>query len=279
MTRCSPPADDQVTSVSAEGGPAVSVPPDLAAALARPADVALFVDFDGTLAPIVDDPDAARPLPGSVDLLDRLAGRLGVVGVVSGRPVSFLQAHLPDSLALAGLYGLESLVGGRRRDHGQGGCWREVIEDLGAHAEAAGPSGMRVERKDLSITLHYREHPGIEDEVAAWAAAEAGRSGLEARPARRSWELHPPIAVDKGTAVADLVGAATMVCFIGDDHGDLPAFEALDHLATAGAASLRVAVDSDELDPDLLAVADLVVEGPAGVQALLAEFLALLPDA
>jgi trehalose 6-phosphate phosphatase len=261
-----------------EDRPDVSVPPELTSALSRPGEVALFVDFDGTLAPIVDDPDSARPLPASVNLLDSLASRLGVVGVVSGRPVSFLQAHLPDTLALAGLYGLESLVAGQRRDHGQGGCWREVIEDLGAHAEAAGPSGMRVERKNLSITLHYREHPGIEDEVAAWAAAEAGRSGLEARRARRSWELHPPIAVDKGTAVFDLVGTPTMVCFIGDDHGDLPAFKALDHLAAAGATSLRVAVDSDEVDAELLAAADLVVDGPAGVQALLAELLALLPD-
>jgi trehalose 6-phosphate phosphatase len=123
-----------VKIVSTGIDPAVVVPAQLVAALARPEEVALFVDFDGTLAPIVDDPDAARPLAGSVDLLDRLAGRLGVVGVVSGRPVSFLQAHLPESLALAGLYGLESLVAGHRRDHGQGGCWREVIEDLGAHA-------------------------------------------------------------------------------------------------------------------------------------------------
>jgi len=266
-----------VKSVPADLDETVAVPTPLATALDRPEEVALFVDFDGTIAPIVDDPDAARPLAGSVDLLDRLAGRLGVVGVVSGRPVSFLQAHLPESLALAGLYGLESRVAGRRRDHGQGGCWREVIEDLGAHAEAAGPADMRVERKDLSITLHYREHPEIEDEVGAWAAAEAARSGLEARPARQSWELHPPIAVDKGTAVADLVGPATTVCFMGDDHGDLPAFVALDRLAEAGASTLRVVVDSDEVDADLLAAADLVVDGPGGVQSLLAGILALLP--
>jgi trehalose 6-phosphate phosphatase len=251
----------------------------VASAFSRPHDVALFVDFDGTLAQIVDDPDGARPLPGSVDLLERLAGRLGAVGVISGRPVSFLQAHLPDSLALAGLYGLESLVAGERGHHGQVGCWREVIEDLGAHAAAAGPSGMRVERKDLSITLHFREHPELEDEVAAWAAAEAARSGLEARPARRSWELHPPIPVDKGTALLDLVGSATTVVFIGDDHGDLPAFSALDRLAASGATVLRVVVKSAEVDAELMAAADLVVDGPGGVEALLGQALAMLPDA
>lgn len=264
---------------SAPAGPVpiVSAPPQLAAALARPEDAALFVDFDGTLAPIVDDPDQARPLPGSVDLLERLADRLAVVGVVSGRPVSFLADHLPSGLALAGLYGLESLVAGERHDHDLGGSWREVIEDLSAHADAAGPAGMRVERKDLSITLHYREHPEMAEDVAAWAKVEAARSGLEARPARCSWELHPPIAVDKGSAVLDLAGPASTICFIGDDRGDLPAFAALDDLATRGRTVLRVAVLSEEADPDLLAAADLVVEGPAGVQALLTDVLEHLP--
>ena len=253
------------------------MPDPMAAAFARPEDVAVFVDFDGTMAPIVDDPEQAQPLPGSVDLLEQLAERLGTVGVISGRPVSFLEDRLPDTVALVGLYGLESLVAGQRRDHGQGGCWREVIEDLGAHAEAAGPTDMRVETKDLSITLHYREHPDIADDVASWAATEAGRSGLEARPARRSWELHPPIAVDKGTALLEQVGAATAVCFIGDDHGDLPAFAALDQLAASGVTTLRVAVDSDEIDAELQEAADLIVDGPTGVQALLAEFLEMLP--
>lgn len=266
-----------MSSAPAGPVPTASAPPALLSALDRPDDVAVLVDFDGTLAPIVDDPETARPLPGSVDLLERLAARLAVVGIVSGRPLSFLQHHLPAGLALAGLYGLESLVGDERQDHSGGGVWREVIQDLGAHAEAAGPPAMRVERKDLSITLHYREHPEIADEVAAWAAAEAERSGLQARPARRSWELHPPIAVDKGTAVRNLVGSAATVCFIGDDHGDLPAFDALTDLAAEGRTTIRVAVLSPEVDPDLLAAADVVVDGPLGVQALLADLLAHLP--
>ena len=258
--------------------PHVAVPAAFADALAEPEAVAVFVDFDGTLAPIVDDPDQARPSAAVVDLLARLADQVGVMAVVSGRPVSFLQEHLPPTVAMAGLYGLESVVDGIRHDVDQSGSWREVIADLATHAEAAGPSGMRVEGKDLSITLHYREHPEAADAVARWAAAEAKRSGLEARPARQSWELHPPIPVDKGTAVLELAAEAGAVCFIGDDHGDLPAFAALDEIGRDGGLTLRVAVHSEELDPDLAASADLLVAGPPGVEALLADMVSHLPD-
>ncbi|HET7722531.1 MAG TPA: trehalose-phosphatase, partial [Acidimicrobiales bacterium] len=68
----------------------------------------VFTDFDGTLAPIVEDPAAARPLPGVVDALAALAGRYGRVGVISGRPASFLAEHLGGrGVFLSGLYGLE----------------------------------------------------------------------------------------------------------------------------------------------------------------------------
>jgi trehalose 6-phosphate phosphatase len=249
------------------------IPESFVEALRCPEDVAVLVDFDGTLAPIVADPMAARPNPGSVELLNRLSTSVGTVGVISGRPIEFLTELLPDSLSVSGLYGLETLVDGERRTNEQGGCWREVIADLSTHAEAAGPAGMRVESKDLSITLHYREHPEAADAVAAWAAGESARSGMLARPARMSWELHPPIPLDKGTALLELAGDKAAVCFVGDDHGDLPAFTALDGLADAGRTTLRVAVDSAEVDSDLRDAADLVVDGPSGVELLLADFL------
>jgi len=88
--------------------------------LDAPATTAVVTDFDGTLAPIVDDPGAARPLPGAAETLVALAARFGVVAVVSGRPVAYLEAQLalppspaPDATArtpapqVVGLYGLE----------------------------------------------------------------------------------------------------------------------------------------------------------------------------
>jgi trehalose 6-phosphate phosphatase len=65
-----------------------------AARLAERADeVALCLDFDGTLSPIVDDPEAARPLPGTVELLGQLAARFAAAALISGRSAAYLAEH------------------------------------------------------------------------------------------------------------------------------------------------------------------------------------------
>jgi trehalose 6-phosphate phosphatase len=235
----------------------------------KPGSAALVLDYDGTLSPIVEDPAAAVPLASVPDLLARLRDRFGMVAVVSGRPVEFLEPFLPEGLVLAGLYGLELVIDGERRDHPQAGNWREVVDDVAGRAETRGPQGVTVERKDLSITLHYRTAPEAEQAVAAYAAEEAHRSGLVARPARMSWELHPPIDIDKGTAVLELAESYQAVAFAGDDVGDLPGFDALDELDRRNVVTLRLAVDSPEAPLELLERADVVVEGPEGLVELL----------
>lgn len=234
-----------------------------------PSHTGVFTDFDGTLSAIVDDPAAARPLPGAVAALDALAARFGRVAVLSGRPVEFLQAWFSPSVVLAGLYGLETVIDGRRHDHPDGDAWREVVDDVAAQSLARGPEGMRVESKGLSLTLHYRGRSEIQARVQMWAEQQAARSGLELRPARMSFELHPPIEVDKGSTLVELAGGLTAVCFVGDDVGDLAAFDGLDRLAAAGVVTLRVGVRSAEESTALLDRADLVVDGPAGALAVI----------
>ncbi|MGZ4760009.1 MAG: trehalose-phosphatase [Acidimicrobiales bacterium] len=253
----------------------------------HPEGSGIFVDFDGTLSEIVDDPADAVAAPGALAVLDALATRYARVGVLSGRPVAFIELRisgpagvpgLSSRLALAGLYGLETIVDGVRRDHPLGGVWREAVDDIAARSEARGPDGMRVESKGLSLTLHYRGRPEREADVRAWAEQQAGRSGLTVRPARMSFELHPPIEVDKGTALLDLVAPEhdgrrqpdlKAVCFLGDDVGDLAAFDGLDRLAEMGLTTVRVAVRSSEGSSELLDRADVVVDGPGGAVALL----------
>ena len=235
----------------------------------RPGDAAVVLDFDGTLAPIVADPASARPLVGVTEVLARLSARLGLVGIVSGRPVDFLAPLLPEGLVISGLYGLEVVKDGHRSDRAGAGAWREVVADVVRSSADRGPEGMVVESKGLSLTLHYRTHPEIAADVAAWARQQGARSGLEVRPAKMSVELHPPIAADKGTAVEELVEGLAAVCFVGDDRGDLPAYDALDRFAARGVHVLRVAVASDEAPDELIDRADLVVEGPAQVLDLL----------
>jgi trehalose 6-phosphate phosphatase len=250
----------------------------LDAIVADPARAGMFCDFDGTMSEIIDEPDLARPIAGAAEALGDLAGRLGMVAVLSGRPVEFLEPLFPSTVLIAGLYGLETLIDGHRRDHPLGGAWREVIDDVASSSVAHGPAGMHVEEKGLSLTLHFRTHPEIADDVRVFAEKQAARSGLQVRSARMSYELHPPIAVDKGTSLLELARDLTTVCFIGDDVGDLPAFDALDRLAADGRSAIRVGVRSTEESAELIQRSDLQVDGPSGVRSLLEDLSLALAE-
>jgi trehalose 6-phosphate phosphatase len=230
-----------------------------------PGDALVAVDFDGTLSPIVDDPASARPLDGVPEALDRLSRSYGEVAVISGRPLEFLQRWFPEpsGVTLVGLYGLEVRRHGEREDHPSSGVWRETMTDVAGLARLQGPAEMDVELKGLSITLHYRRHPEIADQVQAWAEQIAPPAGLRVRAAKMSVELNPPIDEDKGTVLDRLAAEHTgPVLFAGDDLGDLPAMDRLDVLADSGRSVLRVVVDSAEAPDQLRSRADLLVDGP-----------------
>ncbi len=236
------------------------------------ADALVAFDFDGTLAPIVEAPDAAAPLVGIPAALERLAARFGEVAVISGRPLEFLERWFPEpsGLTLVGLYGLESRRFGQADGHPNAGVWREVVADVAGLARIQGPDGMDIESKGLSITLHYRRRPEIQAAVVEWAEAVAGPAGLRSRPAKMSVELHPPIDEDKGTVLHRLVAAHTgPVLFAGDDVGDGPAFDVLDSLRSNGRSVLSVVVDSVEIPAALRTRADLLVDGPPKVAELI----------
>jgi len=245
---------------------------------ASPRDTAVLLDFDGTLSPIVLDPAAAIALPGTASALDALRERYGLVAVVSGRPVSYLAANLPTGLTLSGLYGLEEMRDGVLVEHPEAARWRSVVDEVVERGMAETALGVDVEHKGLSLTLHFRRTPAAGDDASAWADAVAGETGLHVRAAKMSLELHPPVAVDKGTVVERLVAGDpgprfAAACFIGDDVGDLPAFDALDRLAARGVTTLRIAVETSESAPELLARADVRVAGPAGALDLLQALL------
>lgn len=248
------------------------LPPALAPLRDRPKEAALFLDFDGTLAPIVEDPATARPLAGVPELLARLGARLDVVAVVSGRPLEYLEGAIgrPRGVHLAGLYGMEEVGsdGVLRRDEGAE-AWRGTVETVTTELLGAAPPGIGVEPKGLSVTLHWRRAPEQEGWAHEAVASAVARTGLEARPGRMSFELRPPVAVDKGAVVARLgAGHGVVGCF-GDDLGDIPAFEAVAALGRSGATTVTVVVVDAESAPEVVAMADLVVDGPGAAVALL----------
>jgi trehalose 6-phosphate phosphatase len=239
----------------------------------RPAETALFVDYDGSLAPIVDHPDDAVALPASIEALRQLVGRVGRVGIVSGRPLEFLARHVDvPGLVMAGLYGMELLVDGERRVDPRVLACGDAVAAAADEAEARLP-GVFVERKSgLSVTLHWRTAPDHADEALAVAADLARRHGLAELRTRAAIELRPPVPIDKGTVVDALVEGYTVGAFAGDDTGDLAAFAALGRAAAAGrlTRALRIGVRSPEMPAELPDAVDGLVDGPNGLAELLA---------
>jgi trehalose 6-phosphate phosphatase len=251
----------------------VTVPAErLAPWLRHPSVSGVLTDFDGTVAPIVPDPAAAVPLPGIGRVLARLAERYARVAVISGRPVAYLVGRLGPcpGVILCGLYGLEQARDGIIAELPAAAPWRATVERVARAAEGDAPAGVGVERKGLSVVLHFRTVPSLAGWARSWAAGQAAGSGLVVHEAKMAVELLPPIPTDKGTVVEQLAEGLARVCYLGDDRGDLPAFAALAALAGRGVEALAVVVDSDETPPEVRQAADVIVSGPEGALALLA---------
>lgn len=234
------------------------------AVTADPATTGILVDFDGTLAAIVDRPADAAPVAGAEQALATLAGRFALVGIVSGRSLDDLKERIrAPGVRLLGAYGRERDTGTRRRTEG----WESVAVAAAAAVESL--PGVVLERKGAGVALHYRAAPGMADAVKEAAAALASEFGLEVLPGRLVAELVLP-GPNKADAVLDLVDSYALgrVVFAGDDYADLAAFRAL---REASVPAVLVAVESDEAPDDLTREADVVVGGPLQLVALLDE--------
>jgi trehalose 6-phosphate phosphatase len=182
-------------------------------------------DFDGTLAPIVNNPADARPLPGAADALIALAGLPSTtVALVSGRALSTLRelSSMPRTVHLVGSHGAEFDSGFSHDIDG------ELLERITAEltAIAANRPGVTVEPKPASVALHVRN-----------ASAADGRDALDAaRAAAQAWDAEltagkavlefAVVSTDKGEAI-DIIrdrDDATAVVFFGDDVTDEKAF-------------------------------------------------------
>jgi trehalose 6-phosphate phosphatase len=249
----------------------------LAALLRDPGSGLVGLDYDGTLAPIVADPLAARAHPGAAAALRRLRTRLGTLALITGRPAGTAVelgglADVPG-LVVLGHYGAERWESGVLSAPPPPAGLTAARRALpGVLASAGAPEGTWVEDKGYAVAVHTRRTADPDRALAllrAPLAALARRSGLAVEPGRMVIELRPP-GMDKGTALADLVAQRQprAVMFCGDDLGDLAAFETVRELRTAGIPGVTVGSSSAEA-PVIAAAADLVVDGPDGVVALL----------
>jgi trehalose 6-phosphate phosphatase len=252
----------------------------LAPLLAAPAESALLLDIDGTLAPIVSDPEEAGVPAETRDVLRALADRYALVACVTGRRA--LDARWivgVDELLYSGNHGLELLEPGTAEPELDPAVVpdirraREFVGDL--DAEDVSAAGVRLESKGPIQALHWRgtpDEPGAEH-LAKRVAASAERAGVFPHWGRKVLEIRPRGDIDKGTAVERLLGDPGLrnALYGGDDRGDLAAFDALGRLLDAGELStaVRIAVASDEGPPELAERANAVVDGPEGFREVL----------
>jgi trehalose 6-phosphate phosphatase len=262
-----------------------------AALVAVAGSAVVGLDFDGTLAPIVDDPDAAHIHPEAPEVLRELSSVVRAVAVVTGRPARTVLAlggldEVGDRIGGAGRelfvfgqYGFERWSSASRRvvspdpPEGLSGFLRELPEVL---RSAQAPDAF-VEDKGLAIAVHTRR---LDDPAGAFERLEplmrdlAERHGMTVEPGRNVVEARSP-GMDKGTVVRSLVEDldAGGFLFAGDDLGDLEAFAAVEELRDRGLPTLLVCSASDE-ESALLGRSDVVVKGPDGVLELLRRLVA-----
>lgn len=239
---------------------AVEVPSAIAARAPR---AGVFLDLDGTLAPIVARPELSRVLPEIPSVLTRLVGGLEVVAVVSGRQSHQVRELLDvEGVEIVGTHGLEDVRP----------MTEEVLDEIRAVAAAV---GAWVEPKGAAAAVHFRalvNPEAAETASSGRLAVIASTHGLEVVPGKRILELAPAGRPRKGGAVERIATDRELaaVLFAGDDIGDLDAFAALERLGARGLWTCAIAAGGRETPAEVLAAADLVLEGPSGVAALLA---------
>lgn len=257
------------------------------AALVRAApSVVVGLDFDGTLSPIVDDPESAHIHPDASEVLVDLATQVAAIAVVTGRPAR-------QALALGGLEEVGQAIGDAGKElylFGQYGNerWsstnRRVISPRPPHGLAtflrelprvlrqAGAGDAYVEDKGLAVAVHTRRLPDPEGAFASLLPVFrdlAARHDLVVEPGRNVIEVRSP-GMHKGRVVETLVDELDVggFLFAGDDLGDVEAFEAVAALRDRGLPTLLVCSASEE-ESALVPLSDVVVKGPEGVLDLL----------
>jgi len=221
----------------------------------QPKDLVLLLDFDGTLSPIAPRPEDAHIAPENPALLSRLARMIGRVAIVSGRSEAFLRTQIPDPLV--------TCIGGYGRPPVSPSRVDALAKEIATHI----PGSVTIEIKPSSLTLHFRSCPDLGDSVTRAAEAFAEQKHLLLEHAKMSVELSFSGGIDKGTVARELVNTATHALYVGDDVGDISAFRTLKELSTV--VTTLVAVASQETPAELIACADLTVQGTDGVTRLL----------
>lgn len=263
--------------------PRTPPPADPAAVLAvlRTGRAGLITDIDGTISPLASTPDAATTDPRARAALVRLLPRLALVAALTGRRATdgARLVGIPG-LLVVGNHGMETLRDGTLATEPRVLPYVAPIGRVLARLrEHPLPDGTLIEEKGPTASVHYRLAPD-------WVAARAGllaalaplvaAEGVLLTEGKALFEIRPPVPINKGHGLRRLVTdhALDAAVMLGDDLTDVDAFHALWELRDAGRVrglTVGVVLSPEEGDtaPAVIAAADVVVRGVAGVADLL----------
>jgi trehalose 6-phosphate phosphatase len=249
------------------------------------APAGLITDIDGAISPIAPTPEDAHVSSVCRDALETLCSRMALVAAVSGRDALKAREMVGlEGMVYVGNHGLERWQDGGILIHEEARQYvpvvREVVEALGRGLDAL---GLIVEDKGVTASVHYRLSPTPAQARAAIFAfldsAPAAR-GLLITEGKLVVEVRPPVRVDKGTSLRELVaeyGLRGVIC-LGDDSTDVDAFKALHALASEGVcAGLSLGVLGRNTPAALEQEADLLLSGVAEVEELLERIVEAYP--
>ncbi len=225
---------------------------------------ALFLDFDGTLVELAEQPEAVDVPEGLTALLARLSDMFGgALAVVSGRKLDDLDLFLsPLQLPLAAEHGARRRLPGSANSIDMAAPdLHEVVESVSAFANRH--AGLRVEVKSAAVALHYRHAPGLEAQCLAWMTDAAENTpGVELLHGKFVFEIKPS-GISKGTAITDFMKQppfkGRVPVFAGDDVTDEAGFSAVQAM---GGIGIKVGAGAT--------LADARCESPAAVLQWLA---------
>jgi trehalose 6-phosphate phosphatase len=241
--------------------------------LLSPKPFAILSDIDGTLAPIVPNPEDSRISPRARDAIRQLIGQGVRVAFITGRTLEKARSivDIPEAYFAAN-HGLHIAAGGDSSTPEGVRPYVDWARQVICDASALNIPGVIVEDKGPVVAFHYRmaqSKDGARAAIQATIAASEAAAHFRVQEGRKVIELRPPLAIDKGTAVGTLVRqiGAKSVLAIGDDATDLDMFRGVRDLREAGIPGSSVVVWSDEVEP--LETTDYFVRGVEGVEWLL----------
>ena len=238
--------------------------------------LAVFLDYDGTLTPIVSHPAHAVLSDSTRQAVQTLAARMPVA-ILSGRDLDDIRRRVDiDGIVYAGSHGFD--IAGPR------GVWKQVAAEFLPILDAAekelgeklaGITGVLLERKRFSIAAHYRQadESGVIKVTRAVNEVIARHRELRTITGKKVYELQPDIDWNKGRAVAWLLETLgleqpeVLPLYIGDDRTDEDAFRVLQQRGVG-------IIVTEELRPT---AARYALQGPAEVERFLRELVACLP--